>query len=125
MMMKKLRVVFLAIQLMVLLSCATAGKSFNADMVKEKIVIGASTKGEVVQLCGDPLSKNAEAAEGLEVWHYAYVDKNITGAGIITSSIGMGQEWKSKTIVMDIYFKNDIVVDYRLENSQVQRFNYR
>jgi hypothetical protein len=123
--MRRVYSILLAILLIVQLSCATAGKNFNVTMVQEKISIGKSTKGDVVQICGEPLSKNAEAAEGFEVWHYAYVDKNMTAAGILTMTLGVGQEWKSKTTVMDVYFRDNVVVDYRIDDSQVQRLNYR
>jgi hypothetical protein len=123
--MRKVYMILAATLFMGLLSCSTAGNNFNADLIKKEISLGLSTKEDVVRTCGEPLSKNNEAAEGLEVWHYAYVDKKMTGTGIITHTVGVGDEWKSTTTVMDIYFRNDIVVDYRLENSQLKRMNYR
>jgi hypothetical protein len=106
------------------LSCSSAGIKIDMQAIKDNIRIGESTQADVLRVCGEPLSKNNDVRNEAEIWHYAYVDKNITGTGVFTHVIGVGEEWKSNTTVVDIFFKEGIVVDIKSESSSIKKFNY-
>ena len=84
-------------------------------MVYDKIVLNESTKNDVIQLLGEPLSKDFNAKNEIEIWHYAHVKKNITGAGLLGHVVGVGAQWKTNTEVADFYMQR------RLRNMQGRR----
>lgn len=106
-----------------LLSCASAGKKIDLGMVYDNIKLNESTKDDVIKLLGEPLAKNFDAKNETEIWHYAYVKKNITGAGLVSHIFGVGAEWKTNTEVADFYFRDGVVVDIKSESSNTKRFN--
>lgn len=106
-----------------LAGCATMGREFNRDVVMSSIVKGKSTKADIVELCGEPLTKKYDSNDkaygenGMDMWHYAYVTKNVTGRGVVTNVIGVGTEWKSETTILDVYFNGNVVADVKLETT--------
>ncbi|NOY53443.1 MAG: hypothetical protein GXP58_07475 [Deltaproteobacteria bacterium] len=104
-------------------ACATAGKEIDLTTVHDKISVNQSTKEDVRALFGEPLSKSFDAENESEIWHYAYVKKNITGAGLIEHTFRIGSEWKTKTSVVDFYFRKGVVVDIKSESSQTKKFH--
>lgn len=116
-------IVVILISSLLLLSCASAGKKIELGMVHNTIKLNESTKDDVIQLLGEPLSRNFDAKNETEIWHYAYVKKNITGAGLLGHIVGIGAEWKTKTEVADFYFRDGIVIDIKSNSSDTKRFN--
>mgnify|MGYP001596573617 CR=1 FL=1 len=108
---------------LLLLSCATAGKQIDMSAMLDKIKLNESTKEDVLKLFGEPLLKNFDVKNETEFWHYAHVRKNITGAGIITHTLGIGSEWQTNTEVVDFYFQKGIVVDIKSESSDTTKFH--
>ena len=100
-----------------LMSCATHGRKCEIDVLKNHIKMESSKKEDILKICGEPLTKDDNIKQGTEVWHYAYVEKNITGLGVVAHVAGVGSEWESNKTVLDVYFKNDLVVDIKTESS--------
>jgi len=119
-MMKKLFVVLLLALLSC--SCATAGKEINLAVIRDNIRVNRSTQKDVTTLLGEPLSKSFDAENEREIWHYAYVRKKITGAGLVEHTFGIGSEWKTKESVVDFYFKKGVVVEIKSESSNTKNF---
>jgi hypothetical protein len=107
------------------LSCATSGRRIDAEAVKQNIIIGKSTKADVIQICGEPSDTEFDAKNEIEVWKYAYVDKSITGAGVAAKVVGIGSEWKSETTMIDIYFKKNVVSDIKCQTSSKTKMHYQ
>lgn len=107
-----------------ILSCATAGKRIDVEAVKQNIIIGKSTKEDVMRVCGEPIDTEYDAKNEIEIWKYAYVDKSITGTGILTHAVGIGSEWKSETTMVDIYFKKNVVYDIKCQTSSKTKMHY-
>lgn len=107
------------------LSCATSGKRIDAEAVKQNIIIGKSTKVDVMRVCGEPMDTEYDAKNEVEIWKYAYVDKSITGAGVLTHAVGIGSEWKSETTMVDIYFKKNVVYDIKCRTSTKTKMHYQ
>lgn len=107
-----------------ILSCATAGKRIDVEAVKQNIIIGKSTKEDVLRICGEPINTEYDAKNEIEIWKYAYMDKSITGAGVLTSAVGIGSEWKSETTMVDIYFKKNVVYDTKCQTSSKTKMHY-
>jgi len=107
------------------MSCASAGKRFNMEEAQQNIKMGETTKKQVLAMCGEPLSRGFDMGNEKEMWHYAYVEKNITGFGVFTHAVGVGDEWKSNASIMDVYFKSGVVVDLKCESSNIKKFNLK
>lgn len=99
-----------------ILSCATVGKRIDVEAVKQNIIIGKSTKEDVLQICGEPPDTDYDSKNETEIWKYAYVEKTMTGTGVLTSVVGIS-EWKSETTMVDIYFKKNVVSDIKCQTS--------
>ena len=110
--------------LVVIFSCATTGKKVDIDSLKRNINIGVSTKADVLQVCGEPLTKDEDRKNEVEIWHYSSVEKSITGPGLLTHCLGIGREWETTTTIVDIFFKNDIVVDIKTTTGSSKRMHY-
>jgi hypothetical protein len=108
-----------------ILSCATAGKRIDVEAVKQNIIIGKSTKEDVMRVCGEPIDTEYDAKNEIEIWRYAYMDKSITGAGVFTSLVGVGSEWKSETTMVDIHFKKNVVCDIKCQTSSKTKMHYQ
>jgi hypothetical protein len=108
-----------------ILSCATSGKRIDADAVKQNIIIGKSTKEDVIRICGEPMDTEYDAKNETEIWKYAYVDKSITGAGVAAKIFGVGSEWKSETTMVDVYFKKNLVSDIKCQTSSKTKMHYQ
>jgi len=80
---------------------------------------------EIIQMCGEPQGKRMSADNQKEIWHYAYVKKGVTGAGVISHLVGVGVETKSEKVVFAPQFKNDVLVDYKLEEGNTTHFNFK
>lgn len=106
-----------------ILSCATVGKRIDVEAVKKNIIIGKSTKEDVIQVCGEPLDTENDARNGIEIWKYAHIDKSMTGTGVLTSVVGIS-EWKTETTMVDIYFKNNVVSDIKCQTSTKTKRHY-
>lgn len=122
--MGKLPFVLLSALFLMVVSCSTAGRQFDSEMIKQNIKLGKSNKEDVLRICGEPLTKNSNIKEGTEIWHYAYVDKKMTGTGVLAHVAGVGSEWKSETTVMDVFLKDGIVVDLKLESSSSTKMSF-
>lgn len=120
--MRKIIIIYTLFALMMIVACATVGKKFDIEAVRENIIIGKTTKYEVLQICGEPLSK--KSGSNLEVWNYSYVAKNVTIIGAITNMLGIGTEWKSHRQVMDIHLKNGIVEDIITDTAEDTKMHY-
>lgn len=120
--MRKLSYLGLVFYLLILFSCASAGKKIDMEAVQKKIIIGESTKEDVLGLCGEPLSKQYDSKNKSEVWHYAHVQKNVTWLGVITHIFIRIDEWKSETKILDVYFEKDVVVDMNFDNRNTKKF---
>lgn len=116
--------VFLCVVLMVLTTaaCATVGRKFDMDAARKYIVIGESTKMEVLQICGDPISRESQGET--EIWHYSCVEKNVTGIGVCTNIFGVGTQWRTAKQRMDVYFTDDVVSDLKTESSEDTKVHY-
>jgi hypothetical protein len=106
-----------------ILSCATVGKRIDVEAVKQNIIIGKSTKEDVIQVCGEPIDTENDTKNGIEIWKYAYIDKSMTGKGVLTSIVGIS-EWKTETTMVDIYFKNNVVSDIKSQTSTKTKVHY-
>ncbi|NPU84253.1 MAG: hypothetical protein HPY65_07165 [Syntrophaceae bacterium] len=107
-----------------ILSCTTVGKRIDAEAVKQNILIGKSTKEDVLRICGEPADTEYDAKSQVEIWQYGYLEKNITGTGVVTHAVGIGAEWKSETTMIDIYFKNNVVYDIKSRTSSKTKMHY-
>ena len=115
-------ILFLA---MFLMSCATHGRKCDIDVLKQHIKMESSKKEDILKICGDPLTKDDNVKQGTEVWHYAYVEKNITGLGVVAHVAGVGSEWESRKTMLDVYFKNNAVVDIKTESSNQTNMHWQ
>ena len=106
-----------------ILSCATSGKRVDVEAVKQNVMIGKSTKEDVQRICGEPADTEYDAKSETEIWKYAYVEKTMTGAGVLTSVVGIS-EWKSETTMVDIYFKKNVVSDIKCQTSSKTKVHY-
>ncbi|PKN86094.1 MAG: hypothetical protein CVU51_07700 [Deltaproteobacteria bacterium HGW-Deltaproteobacteria-1] len=70
------------------MSCATHGRRCEIDVLKMNIKMESSKKEDILKICGEPLTKDDNIKQGTEVWHYAYVEKNITGLGVVAHVAG-------------------------------------
>ena len=120
--MKARWVVGLMLQSVLLLSCASYGREINAEAIRQNLKIGESTKGDVLTVAGEPLSKDFDTS-GDEVWHYLHITKNVTPLGVISNQVGIGTEWKSNKTVVDVFFKADRVSDVRIETGSSTKMN--
>src|SRR5208283_2423424 len=100
--MKKIALLFILSSLILIMACASFGKQFDVGAAKQSLKIGQSTKEDVLHICGEPLSK--QSSNDLEVWSYAFIEKNITPLGYITRFFVGGTEWETQTQKMDIIF---------------------
>lgn len=108
-----------------ILSCATSGKRVDAEAVKQNVMIGKSTKEDVLRICGEPADTEYDAKSETEIWKYAYVEKTITGAGVAAKIVGIGSEWKSETTMVDIFFKKNVVSDIKCQTSSKTKMHYQ
>ncbi len=106
-----------------LAACST-GKKLDAGLIKDNIVVGQSTRDDVLQICGEPLGIRNSADNKKEIWHYAYVKKNVTGLGVLTHVIGVGTEVKSHKVVCDFTIQDGIVVDYDMQEGNIKKMNF-
>ncbi len=97
--------------------CSSAGRQFDPARFSSSIEKGKSTKKDVIEICGQPLSTRFDSTSGVETWHYAAVNKHVTGTGVVTNLIGIGTEWQSDTMLLDVQFKGDTVEEYQMETS--------
>ncbi len=111
------------IVVLLLAGCAT-GKKLDARIIKDNIVVGTSTKEDVLRTCGEPLGIRNSADNKKEIWHYAYVTKNVTGLGVVTNLAGIGTEVRSHKVVCDFIIENDVVVDYELQEGNIKKMNF-
>ena len=117
------RILFLIIFVIVItMACATVGRKFDVEVAKQNIKIGKSSTDDVLRICGEPLSKKTES--NLEIWHYSYVEKNVTGLGVFTHCLGIGTEWKSQRQLMNVFFKNGIVTDIKTDSAEDTKMHY-
>ena len=116
-------IVVILISSLLLLSCASAGKKIDLGKVYDQIKLNESTKEDVIKLLGEPLSKSFDVKNETEIWHYAHVSKNITGAGLISHTLGIGSEWQTNTEVANFYFRKGIVIDINSESSDTKKFH--
>jgi outer membrane protein assembly factor BamE (lipoprotein component of BamABCDE complex) len=121
--MKRITIFFSVVFVLLSMACASVGQKFNIEAAKENIKIGTSTKEQVLQICGEPLSKNSQS--DMEVWHYSYIEKNVTGVGIITNIVGVGTEWKTNRQIMDVFLKNGIVTDIKTDSAEGTTMHYK
>jgi hypothetical protein len=105
-------------------SCATAGREINAEQIRQSIQIAKSTKVDVLNICGEPLSKSYAADNDTEMWHYAYIEKNVTPLGVLTHMLGAGTEWKSDKTVVDVYLQKGVVSDLKIETATTVKVNH-
>lgn len=110
--------------LLIVSSCLKAGNQFDYEMVRQNVKMGQSTKEDVLRVCGEPSVKYTGAQNDIEIWRYSYVDKQVTPTGVLTHAFGIGTEWKSESTVMEVYFKGNLVIDLKIENSKSQKLNY-
>lgn len=107
-----------------MLAGCTTGKKLDARMIKDNIVVGQSTREDVLQTCGEPLGIRNSADRKKEIWHYAYVKKNVTGLGVLTNVVGIGTEVKSHKVVCVFVIEDGIVVDYQLQEGNIKKMNF-
>lgn len=119
----KLLLVLICLLCIINFSCATAGREINAEQVRQNIQIAKSTKDDVLKACGEPLSKSYCAETDTEIWHYAYIEKNVTPLGVLTHMVGAGTEWKSDKTVIDIYLQKSVVKDLKIETATTVKLN--
>jgi hypothetical protein len=119
------RISIIIVLFIFILSCATAGKRIDVEAVKQNIIIGKSTKEDVMRICGDPIDTEYDAKNEIEIWKYAYMEKSITGAGVAAKMVGIGSEWKSETTMVDIYFKKNVVYDIKCQTSSKTKMHYQ
>jgi outer membrane protein assembly factor BamE (lipoprotein component of BamABCDE complex) len=122
--MKLYYIAVLSIVLM-LVSCSSTGNHIDLDMVKQNIKIGESKKDDVLKVCGEPLIKDADMKNDTEMWHYARVEKNVTGLGVLTHVVGFGSETKSDKTVLDVYFSKGVVVDMKIESASTTKMHLK
>ena len=94
-------------------------------MLKQEIQLNQSTAEDVLRICGEPLSRKSGSNRKSEIWHYAYLKKNITGFGLITHVVGIGTETKSTRCILDIMLENDIVVDYKINQGSMKSMHFQ
>jgi hypothetical protein len=123
--MRGVALIALLLVVLITLSCATAGREIDAEQVRQHIVLDKSTKADVLNVCGEPLSAEYDSLAKTEVLHYAYIKKNVTPLGIVTNRIGIGTEWKSDKTVVDFFLKEGIVRDMKIETGSNTTFNYK
>ena len=92
-------------------------------MVKQQVKIGESKKEDVLAVCGEPLYKDCDTKSDTEMWHYAFVKKNVTAFGVFTHCLGIGTETKSNKEVLDVYFKGRSVVDLVTESASTTKMH--
>lgn len=107
--------------LIVAMACATVGRNFDLDAARFNLHKGG-TKEQVLQTCGEPLSKQSYG--DIEMWRYVYIEKNVTGAGVIAKFFGVGTEWRSKRQVMEVYFKDDVIEEIRTDSGEDTKMHY-
>jgi len=120
----RLLVIVISLLAIINFSCATAGRQIDSEQVKQNIKIATSTKDDVVRVCGEPLSKNYDAGTDTEVWHYAYIEKNVTPLGVLTHELGIGTEWKCNKTVVDVYLQKSVVTDLKIDTGTTVKLNY-
>jgi len=108
-----------------IVACATAGKKIDVDAIKNNVKLGVTTKAQLLQLCGEPVTAEYDAKNEMDIMHYAYIEKNITGAGVITHIVGIGDEWESKRTLVDIFIKNGIVIDMKIDTASSVKLHYK
>lgn len=106
-------------------ACSTAGKRCNAIALQENVKFNESNRDVVLSICGQPISKDHDIKGGYEVWHYAYIYKNVTPLGVLTNRLGVGTEIQSKKEIVDVFFKNDKVADIKTESGETTNMHYQ
>jgi hypothetical protein len=117
------RIPIIIVLFIFILSCATSGKRIDVEAVKQNIIIGKSTKEDVRQICGEPMDTEYDPRNETETWKYAYIDKSMTGTGVLTSVVGIS-EWKTESTLVDIYFKKNVVFDIKCQTSSKTKVHY-
>jgi len=120
---RKLIIIWIAVLLNA--GCSTAGKKCDVVALQENIKFGESSKDIVLSICGQPISKDHDIKGGYEVWHYAYIYKNVTPLGVLTNRIGIGTEVKSNKEMVDVFIKNDKVTDIKSESAETTNMHYQ
>lgn len=105
-------------------ACST-GRKIDVNMVKKEIQINQSTAEDVLRICGEPQSRRSGASKQSEIWHYAYLKKNVTGFGVFTHVVGIGTETRSKRCILDIMFEEDVVVDYKINQGSMKSMHFK
>jgi hypothetical protein len=124
--MKRAMAVSLAFLLvMLLMACATAGRKVDVDAMRANIKLGETTKARVLQMCGEPESSEYDAKKETEILHYAYIEKNITGVGVVTHIAGVGDEWESRKTLVDVFVSKGIVIDMKTEDANSVKMHYK
>jgi hypothetical protein len=103
----------------------TQGTRIDLNTIHNDLSLGKTTKEDILRMCGEPLEKRISADQQAEVWHYAYVNKKVTGKGVLSHIVGIGIETKSNRIVFQPKFKGDILIDYDLEEGSTTHFGYQ
>ena len=121
--MKKAAVIFLMSFL--LMSCASAGRKIDVDALRANIKLGETTKAQVLQICGEPESSEYDAKKDTETLHYIYIEKSMTGAGVITHVLVNADEWESKRTIVDVFVSKGIVVDMKTDVASSVKMHYK
>lgn len=109
---------------LLLMACATAGRKVDVDAMRANIKLGETTKAKVLQICGEPEASEYDAIKETEVLHYIYIEKNITGVGVVAHVAGIGEEWESKKTLVDVFIKKGIVIDMKTESASSVKMHY-
>lgn len=111
-----IRIILTLSVLFFFISCAAIEKKCDVESAKKNIKIGQSTRENVLQMCGEPISK--KSLNEVDIWHYSYREKNAMSLDAIADAVGMGPGKKRTRQRMDIYFKGGVAIELRTDSGE-------
>ena len=116
---------YIFLSLLVVVACSTIGNKLDPEIIREQIIVGETTKVQLLALCGQPAGKKWSSDHKTEIWHYAYVKKHVTAKGVFSNIVGIGTETKSHRISIDIELIDDVVSKYQMNTGDTKRFHFQ